>query len=58
MTDAQKVEALHSLISDVLHAYDMTIYDMEDPQARSLVNKWSDIYFNQMLSILNDNKGN
>jgi hypothetical protein len=52
MTDAKKVEALRDLISDVLHAYDMTIYDMEDPHARSLVNKWSDIFFDRMLKIV------
>lgn len=52
MTDAKKVEALRALINDVLHAYDMTIYDMEDPHARSLVNKWSDIFFDRMLKIV------
>jgi hypothetical protein len=54
MTDAKKVEALRDLIGDVLHAYDMTIYDIEDPDARSLVNKWSDIFFNRMLEIVHD----
>lgn len=54
MTDAKKVEALRDLINDVLHAYDMTIYDMEDPDARALVNKWSDIFFDRMLKIVHN----
>lgn len=56
MTDAQKVEALHSLLDEVLGAYDLTVYDMEDPDARALVNKWGYIFFNRMLAIVNNDE--
>jgi hypothetical protein len=54
MTDSQKVEKLRDLVSDILHAYDMTVYDMEDPEARAIVVKWSDVFFDRMLAIVND----
>lgn len=54
MTDAKKVEALRALINDILFAYGMTVHDMEDPDARSLVNKWSGIFRVRMLKIVRD----
>lgn len=55
MTDIQKVEALQSLMNDVIHSLEMTIYEIDDSQERSKVNQLADGYFQQMLDIIHNN---
>ncbi len=53
MTDAQKVEALSDLLSDVISALELTIYDIDDPHVRSEINTKADNFFQTMLNIKN-----
>ena len=55
MTDADKIQALTDLMSDVIHALDMKQYDIEDPsksyecefQANQFWQKMTDILHSQ-----------
>ena len=52
MTDAQKVEALIDLCSNVIHSLEMTQYHIEDiSEAASVIREAND-YDQQMLDIL------
>ena len=52
MTDAQKVEALTTLLSDVIHTLEMTKYEIENVSEAAYVARKADEYFQQMLDIL------
>ena len=52
MTDAQKVEALTDLLSNVIHSLEMTQYDIEDVSEAANVVRDADHYHQQMLDIL------
>ena len=60
MTDAQKVEALSELLSNVIHSLEMTKYEIEDVSEAANVVRDADHYHQQMLNILNseDNETN
>jgi len=52
MTDAQKVEALTNLLSDVIHSLEMTKYEIEDVSEAANVIREADKFHQQMLDIL------
>ena len=52
MTDAQKIEALTDLLSNVIHSLEMTQYDIEDMSEAANVIREADHYHQQMLDIL------
>jgi hypothetical protein len=52
MTDAQKVEALTELLSNVIHSLEMTKYEIEDVSEAANVVRDADHYHQQMLDIL------
>ena len=52
MTDAQKIEALTDLLSNVIHSLEMTKYEIEDVSEASNVVRDADNYHQQMLDIL------
>lgn len=52
MTDAQKVEALSELLSNVIHSLEMTKYEIEDVSEAANVVRDADHYHQQMLNIL------
>ena len=52
MTDAQKVEALTDLLSNVIHSLEMTQYEIEDVSEAANVVREADNYHQQMLDIL------
>lgn len=52
MTDAQKIDALTDLLTDVIHSLGMTIFEIDDPNERANVNREADKYHQQMLNIL------
>ena len=52
MTDAQKIEALTDLLSNVIHSLDMTRYEIEDVSERANVVRDVDKFHQQMLDIL------
>ena len=52
MTDAQKIEALTDLLSDVIHSLEMTKYEIEDISEAADVIRNADNYYQQMLNIL------
>ena len=52
MTDAQKIEALTDLLSNVIHSLEMTQYEIEDVSEASNVVRQADHYYQQMLDIL------
>ena len=52
MTDAQKVEALTNLLSDVIFALDLTHHEIEDVSEAANVVREADKYHQQMLDIL------
>jgi len=52
MTDAQKIEALTDLLSNVIHSLEMTQYHIEDVSEAANVIREADHYHQQMLDIL------
>ena len=52
MTDAQKIEALTDLLSNVMHSLEMTQYEIEDVSEAANVVREADKYHQQMLDIL------
>jgi len=52
MTDAQKIEALTDLLSNVIHSLEMTKYEIEDVSEAANVVREADHYHQQMLNIL------
>jgi hypothetical protein len=52
MTDAQKVEALTDLLSNVIHSLEMTKYEIEDVSEAANVVREADKFHQQMLDIL------
>jgi len=52
MTDAQKIDALTDLLSNVIHTLEMTQYDIEDDTRASNVVLEADKFHQQMLDIL------
>lgn len=52
MTDAQKVEALEELLSEVIHCLNMKQWDIEDPTDSYLCETQADEYYGKMLKIL------
>ena len=52
MNDAQKIEALTDLLSNVIHSLEMTQYDIEDMSEAANVIREADHYHQQMLDIL------
>ena len=52
MTDAQKIEALTDLLSNVIHSLEMTKYEIEDVSEAANVVREADHYHQQMLDIL------
>jgi hypothetical protein len=52
MTDAQKIDALIDLCSNVIHSLEMTKYEIEDVSEAANVIREADNYHQQMLDIL------
>ena len=52
MTDAQKIEALSDLLSNVIHSLEMTKYEIEDVSEAANVVLEADKFHQQMLDIL------
>ena len=52
MTDAQKIDALIDLCSNVIHSLEMTHYHIEDVSEAANVIRDADNYHQQMLDIL------
>ena len=52
MTDAQKIEALTDLHSNVIHSLEMTQYEIEDVSEAANVIREADKFHQQMLDIL------
>lgn len=52
MTDAQKIEALTDLLSNVIHSLEMTKFEIEDAAEAANVIRDADHYHQQMLNIL------
>ncbi len=52
MTDAQKIDALIDLCSNVIHSLEMTQYHIEDISEAANVIRDADHYHQQMLDIL------
>ena len=52
MTDAQKIEALTEILSNVIHSLAMTKYEIEDVSEAANVIREADHYHQQMLDIL------
>ena len=52
MTDAQKIEALTELLSNVIHSLEMTQYEIDDVSEAANVVREADNYHQQMLNIL------
>jgi hypothetical protein len=52
MTDAQKIEALTELLSNVIHSLEMTKFEIEDVSEAANVIREADHYHQQMLDIL------
>jgi hypothetical protein len=52
MTDAQKIEALSDLLSNVIHSLEMTKYEIEDVTEAANVIREADKFNQQMLDIL------
>lgn len=53
--DAERVIALQSLLSDVIHSLEMTQYDIDDAIVSHDVVVKADNYFQQMLNIIHSN---
>lgn len=52
MTDADKIDALTDLLSNVIHSLEMTKYEIENPFEAANVSADADHYHQQMLNIL------
>lgn len=52
MTDAQKIEALTDLLSNVIHSLEMTKFEIEDVSEAANVIREADKFHQQMLDIL------
>ena len=52
MTDAQKLEALTDLLSNVIHSLEMTKYEIGDVSEAANVIREADKFHQQMLDIL------
>ena len=52
MADAQKIEALTDLLSNVIHSLEMTQYEIEDVSEAANVIREADKFHQQMLDIL------
>jgi hypothetical protein len=52
MTDAQKIEALTDLLSNVIHSLEMAKYEIGDVSEAANVIREADHYHQQMLDIL------
>lgn len=52
MTDAQKIEALSDLLSNVIHSLEMAKYEIEDVSEAANVVREADKFHQQMLDIL------
>ena len=52
MTEAQKIEALTDLLSNVIHSLEMTKYEIEDVSEAANVAREADNYHQQMLNII------
>ena len=52
MTDADKIEALTDLLSNVIHSLEMTKYEIEDVSEAANVVRDADHYHQQMLDII------
>ena len=52
MTDAQKIEALTDLLSNVISTLELTKYDIEDATESHNVEVKADAYHQQMIDIL------
>ena len=55
MTDAQKLEALTDLLSNVIHSLEMTKYEIGDVSEAANVIREADKFHQQMLDILHSN---
>lgn len=55
MTDADKVDALTELMSDVIHALELRQYDIEDPELSYECVTDADKFHQKMLNILHSN---
>ncbi len=58
MTDAQKIDALTDLLSNVIHSLEMTKYEIEDVYEAANVIREADHYHQQMLNILHSENAN
>ena len=58
MTDAQKIDALTDLLSNVIHSLEMTKYEIEDVYEAANVIREADNYHQQMLNILHSENAN
>ncbi len=52
MTDADKIDALTDLLSNVIHSLEMTKYEIDDVTEAANVVREADKYHQQMLDIL------
>ena len=52
MTDAQKIDALSDLLSNVIHSLEMTKFEIEDVSEAANVIREADKFHQQMLDIL------
>jgi hypothetical protein len=55
MTDAQKIEALTDLLSNVIHSLEMTKWEIEDISEAANVIREANHYHQQMLDIIHNN---
>ena len=58
MTDADKIDALTDLLSNVIHSLEMTKYEIEDVSEAANVVREADHYHQQMLNILHSDNAN
>ena len=54
MTDAQRIEQLTDLLSNVIHSLEMTKYEIEDVSEAANVVREADHYHQQMIDILHN----
>lgn len=52
MTDEQKVDALSELLREVIHALEMKMYDIEDPQLSHECEVEADKFHRKMIDVL------
>ena len=55
MTDAQKIEALSDLLSNVIHSLSMKQYEIEDATQSHQCEVEADDYYQKMITILYSN---